>query len=370
MMPYSESISYLIEYIAQDHDDNKDHRYLARKSLIRIGEPAIAPLIESLRKENGSRLNNILGGSTTVITQIGKPSIPYLANALRDTNLTVKSMAVAALSHFKEAEAGKYMVNALYDKQLQYDTYGYRQYTVEGYLKQMGNVAVEPLLLLLKADDPDIRFSALKILGAIGEKKALKPLIKAIKYEKLKRPAIEALGGIKDRRAVRALIKLLKDDATDIRAWAVDALGSIGNKQAVPPLLELLETGKMTGGIIVALGKIGDRKIAHKIVPFLCDHNSQMRIVAAAALLNIAAPNSAAALVNALDDEEPIVRGYACEALRKITKVDCGYYSDTWRLWLERNRIPEIKEPEEETGILKQIYLFLNDLLWDIWIWF
>ncbi len=366
MMPYPESINYLVEYIAQDHNPRTDHRYLARNSLIRIGKSSVAPLIESLRKEKGRRLNNIRNEFIYIMRDIGTPSIYYLANAIKDTNTEVKRSAAKALSQFKEIEAVKALVDALYDKQVRHDA--------ERYLENMGTQAVKPLLPLMDEKDPDVRFSAFRILGTLGEKSALKPLLKALRDEKLERLAIEPLGGIKHRRVIKVLIKLLRDDKDYIRHNAINALGAIGNKKAVVPLLELLETEKnnnMQDRIISALGMIGDKKASQNIVVFLNHNNSQTRIKAAEALIKIAAPDSAVALVDALEDKEYIVRNYAYKALRKITKVDCGHYPDAWRLWIERNRIPETEEPEEEEiGVLKRIHLFLIDLLWDIWMWF
>ncbi|MEW6599360.1 MAG: DUF3859 domain-containing protein [Nitrospirota bacterium] len=338
MMPYPESISYLIEYIAQG---DKPRIYEARNSLIRIGELSVTPMIESLRKEKGMRLRNIQNEFKYIMREIGKPSITYLAKALKDKNPAVKRYAIEALSLLKAVEAVKPMVNALYDKDAQVRSYA------ESYLKDMGAQAVKRLLPLMNEKDPVVRLSALRILGTLGEERALDPLLKALGNDKLRSvasEAIEPLGGIKHSRALKTLIQLLKDDNSNIRHHAINALGSMGDNQAVTPLLELLETEKdinMLNRIINSLSLIGDKNASQKIIVFLNHDNSQTRIQAATALLKIAAPDSVAALVNALGDKESIVRDYSYKALKEITKIDCGFYPDAWRLWLERNKIPE-----------------------------
>jgi len=362
MIPCPESINYLIEYMAKDHDSGLNYTFLARESLIKIGVPAVKPLINSMSRADRRMFNNLHNEFRSITKGIGMQCLPCLADATRGGNLAVKRAAVNVISHFKVSDAAKPLADALHDRQLRYEC--------QRGLKEIGAPSIKHLLPLLDDDDSEVRFSALVTLGSLGEQRALKPLLKALKDEKLKGAAIDALGGVKEPRAARRLIKLLKDKNSYIRMRAAVSLGSIGDKIAIDPLLEMLDIDKENQNpIIGALGKLGAVNASPKIMLFLKHANDQTRITAAEALLNIASPSSAAALVDALDDQEYIVRDYAYNALKRITKADCGIYPDAWKLWLERNKIPEPPVTREEKGVFKRIFLFLTELFQQITTW-
>ncbi len=365
IMPYSESIRMLIDYIAEDHTQRLNYTYAARDSLIRIGEQSVIALIGSLKTAGGRRLFNIRNEFKYIVKAVGRSSLPHLAEAIKSPYIEAKRNAAEALSMFREPDAAAILASALFDRDLQHD--------VERYLKYIGPASVKPLLSLADEKNEEVRYSALTILGPLGEKSALKPLLKALKNDKLRSSAIEALGGIREAKAAKALLPFLKNENSSIRTQAANSLGLIGNAMAIEPLIDLLGTekdGNVQAGIIEALGKLHAGTASQAIIIFLHHENGQMRITAARSLLNIAAPDSAAALVEALDDRESIVRDYAYKALKKITRADCGFYPDAWRLWLERNTIPKPIETEQyETGILEYIAQFWAGLFRRLWAW-
>jgi len=96
----------------------------------------------------------------------------------------------------------------------------------------------------------------ISILGEIGDKHSVKPLIKALSYknEYNRQQAAEALGNIGDKRAVEPLIKVLKDKNLDVRYHASEALGKIGDRRAVKPLIDFymeLKSQKAEKGILL-----------------------------------------------------------------------------------------------------------------------
>ncbi|MBI5633975.1 MAG: DUF3859 domain-containing protein [Nitrospirae bacterium] len=359
MMSYPEAITYLIDYIAADHIPSLDYTYAARDSLIKLGEQSVIALISSLRTAGGRRLLRIRNEFKYVVKAVGRASFPHLANAIKSPIIEVKKNTAEALSLFRESDAASILVTALFDREIRHD--------IERYLRYIGQPSVKSLLHLTDEKNEDVRFSALTILGALGEKNALKPLIKALDNDKQRISAIEALGGIKEPKAVKALLPFLKDENANFRMQAVSSLGLIGDKIAIAPLVDMLGSENdhnAQAHIIEALGNLHARTASQNIIVFLKNENGQMRITAARSLLNIAAPDSAAALVEALDDQESIARDYAYSALKKITQADCGIYPDAWRLWLERNAIPEPAETQQdEMGILEYIAQFWAKLL-------
>jgi phage FluMu protein Com len=79
-------------------------------------------------------------------------------------------------------------------------------------LREYGTDAVEPLIALLRDDDPDARFGAAHTLGLIG-----------------------------DTRAVPQLINALSDPEPAVRWWAADALGKLRATDAKPEISKLLK---------------------------------------------------------------------------------------------------------------------------------
>ncbi|GAG35765.1 unnamed protein product, partial [marine sediment metagenome] len=112
-------------------------------------------------------------------------------------------------------------------------------------------------------------------LGKLGDRRAVVPLIQAIKGKtlNLKGPisfwgkpfwpeiAIEALGKIGEP-ALEPLIQALKDEDSQTRRWVVRVLGEIGDKRAVEPLIAALkdEDERVCCSAAEALGNFADIK--------------------------------------------------------------------------------------------------------------
>jgi len=87
-------------------------------------------------------------------------------------------------------------------------------------------------------------YSAAERLGDIGDKRAVEPLIRALKINdwRVRCNAIGSLVKIGDRRAVTPLIEQLEEDywpaVTENAAWA---LGEMGDKRAIEPLARAMQ---------------------------------------------------------------------------------------------------------------------------------
>lgn len=113
----------------------------------------------------------------------------------------------------------------------------------EGLLK-IGSAAARPLMdVLLKHRNSFIRRHAAMILGELGEKTALKPLMQALndRMPAVRWNAAIALGLLKDRRAVPMLKRQLKSKIWQLRVNSAISLGWIGDKRALRPLMLLLK---------------------------------------------------------------------------------------------------------------------------------
>ncbi|MDR2830004.1 MAG: HEAT repeat domain-containing protein [Methanobrevibacter sp.] len=119
-------------------------------------------------------------------------------------------------------------------------------------LEKKGAEAVEPLVdALLNNKNKDIKILAAKILGNIGDKKAINPLIATLSNpnKMVRREASTSLIKM-GNDAVEPLITVLENEDWRIRGAASWVLGSIGDKRAVEPLKALLndESGYVKSG--------------------------------------------------------------------------------------------------------------------------
>src|SRR5258708_4941317 len=108
-------------------------------------------------------------------------------------------------------------------------------------LVSMGTVALDEVIFLLSKGDENSRLEAAIVIGKIGEKKALEPLLKALSDSSpsVKNQVIYALGKLGDSRAYDALIDTLSNK--EIIPIVAKALGDLGDQRAITPLLNVLK---------------------------------------------------------------------------------------------------------------------------------
>jgi len=212
------------------------------------------------------------------------------------------------------------------------------------------NRDIEGLIKLLSSKDCITRKEAVVALKKIADKRALFPLIHALKYEKwhdkyavmasVRENAAEALGLLRDRSAVEPLIKALRtDEDKDVRWKSAWALGNTGDKNAVEPLIYALydEHWPIRRFAASALGKIGDKKSVGSLISALNDEDWHVRKYAALALGKIGDERAVKPLVNALSDSDSDVRWKAVAALGKMKNVAVkplieAFNSGNWRI--------------------------------------
>jgi len=127
-----------------------------------------------------------------------------------------------------------------------------------GLLEIRAEESFEPLLDLLTARgvSKDLKKTSIKILGFIGNDKAIESLIASLRDNNklVRREASTALSRMGEK-AVDPLIDILKDDDWRVRGAAAWALGKIGDKCAIEPLNALLddESGFVRSGAKFAI---------------------------------------------------------------------------------------------------------------------
>ena len=205
-------------------DPNSYVKDTAIDALNRIGEPAVAPLLEVL----DTKARNLIPDEDTGFTT----EYQYIASAYID-NLWMKkyrigtlSAAIQALGLIKSEDGVEPLIKALENEELQGEALAA--------LIEMRGVAVLPMLDALKNGTDEIRVKVADALGQIGDRRAIVPLIEALDndpYKEVKTLAAVGLGNMRARGksngAVFALTDALSyDDTTATNA--AEALGKIG----------------------------------------------------------------------------------------------------------------------------------------------
>ena len=142
--------------------------------------------------------------------------------------------------------------------------------------------------------DDSVRRKAAWALGLIGDKRAVKPLVNALKDEDrgVREAAVRALGKI-GGPAVNLLTQALKDKEWEFRMSVIEALRRMG-ESAIDPLIQGLEDGDsdLRNYSAVVLGLIGDEKAAEPLTKALNDENREVQEAAKEALQKIKAKES------------------------------------------------------------------------------
>lgn len=137
-------------------------------------------------------------------------------------------------------------------------------------LERQGPYAVEAVGRLTSDPDPDVAMFACQVLGGIGSVEATPSLLVALARPEvnLRQAAAEAAGRLRARDTVPALISLMEREPW-LQLAAVDALGAIGDERAVEPLLALVPESFVAAPALDALRRIGSSTPLARLLPLL-----------------------------------------------------------------------------------------------------
>jgi len=257
------------------------------------------------------------------LVKIGEPAVKPLITALEHRDANVRASAAWVLGTLNDSRAVEPVIGALGDNDPAVRAAGA---VALGQLNDRR--AVEPLIGALRDRDMTARRAAATALGQLNDSRAVEPLIGALRDRegRVRDAAARALGMLKDERAVEPLIRALGDkDPLGGAAAAAIALGEIGDSRAVKPLIGLLEVGRSSKddgslrafSVATALGKIGEPAV-EPLIAILGHENSEARANAAMALGTTKDTRAVEPLIAALEDEDQSVRASAAGALGQI----------------------------------------------------
>lgn len=159
---------------------------------------------------------------------------------------------------------------------------------------------------------------------ALKAKGDIRGLTAALRYREdvdVRKSAAKALGELGDQKAVEALIKALEDEVNSVRLSVISALGLLKDERAIKPLIAILKNRKEHPSwqweAAKSLAQIGTPALS-PLVEALQHSDASVRLKAAASLGWIGDVAAIKALITALDDKDDVVRRNAGDALVKI----------------------------------------------------
>jgi len=220
----------------------------------------ISSLIKNLGHPDAARRR----AAAEALAEGDERAVYPLIKALRDDNYGVQDAAINSLMQIKE-EITAYMVLPLLREE------AFLRNTALMILREMGQIAVPLLPVLLKDKDddirkfaldiihdvqycgypekliemltgdpnPNVRASAAKTLGTLNHREAVPHLVAALNDEEWVRfSVLEALTLLRDENSVDSILTLMTNPSEAIRLATIEVLGKIGSPKAHSRLLE------------------------------------------------------------------------------------------------------------------------------------
>jgi HEAT repeat protein len=185
--------------------------------------------------------------------------------------------------------------------------------------------AVPPLVKALDDSHYAVRGAAAIAIGSLGDLGAVEALVKVAADEEawVRAEVMKALGRLRAATALETVVKALDDADWKVRYQAARAAGMLGDSRAIFPLARVIEAG-IDGSEVIEVAKKSILKLAPSAT--VADIEARLktnvdkheRAQAAVVLGVIGNKEAVPALIGALADAEPYVRGFAALALASL----------------------------------------------------
>jgi serine/threonine protein kinase/HEAT repeat protein len=304
--PAAEAVPALMAALEDNMSGIRDWAAMALGSIGPAAKEALPALLVALRDTN-TFLRAAAAGAIGAIGTAAESAIPDLINAIKDENRNVRCRAAEALGEMGSLARGalSVLLEALEDRDvsaadaasaaLRKIIGGPAAVVVEPAMPPSSSTAGADLVRALKDKDRDVRWRAAIALGET--------------------PA--------SSEVVLALVEAIEDPDDTVRWEAVKALGKLGSgaKEAVPALAAALYDEDEifrhhAASALAAMGPDAEAAVPALIRAFR--HTPEGEPVQVVEALIRIGRGAVAALVEALKDENPRIRGKAAETLTRI----------------------------------------------------
>lgn len=228
----------------------------SKKALVGMGKDAVPYLLDKLSTQDAREMWTLI----EILGKIGEPAVMPLIDSLKSGNKDVVKLSSRILGDIKDKRAVAPLIEIL-DK----EDFNTRGYACESLGKIGDTTAFTHVSFCLKDSVEVVRKSAAVALGKLKDKRAIPNLISGLSdpHFSVRMTSASALVEIR-KPSVKPLIKLLNKLKTDTIAvhLAIESLGKLKNKRATSTLLKKLGSKDWTtrAYTVEALGKIGGKK--------------------------------------------------------------------------------------------------------------
>lgn len=242
-------------------DPQKLVRMSALAGVAQMGSPPdIKPVVKLLRDPD----LNVQHRAIDALVQWKHPdTLTELLPLLQDDSEYIRRGAVEVLNAIADTQSIKQLLSAIKDSD-----WWVRERASDALIKIGGPRVVEAMLGLIKDDDEYIRRTAIEVINASGDESAFDQVLEALEDSDwwVRERAIDALATMGSDKSLPLLYKALAKDEYTRRA-AVRALGQIGNRGAIKELLPLLQDPDETvrKETLQALAALASEAHAHPI---------------------------------------------------------------------------------------------------------
>jgi HEAT repeat protein len=179
---------------------------------------------------------------------------------------------------------------------------------------------LDTIIKIIDAEETEISVveNLLTIVSNEKDSRALKSVLARLDEPNLQLAAVKALGRIGGKDIAARLVPLINARDHEIQLAAINALGHLSDKSSVTPLILLL-TGSRDDirlAAVEALGQFNDERVVAALIERLNDPNSDVRRAVLDALHRLRKSEYRDIYISKLDDDSPTVRVSAARHIR------------------------------------------------------
>ena len=295
----------------------------AAAGLVKIGEPAITPLIKVLRDNSLDEWSR--RKASWVIRDINSTkAVEPLIEILVDTQFDpqIRAHAANVLGRLGSEKAVDPLAQVVESEHT-----AVRNSAVLALARLKSEKAIGPLTRSLNDENFMVRLNAVGGLGSLDTDKVIDPLIRAVKDENdvVRASAIKNLAKFRSEKVVDIIIDALKDSMWSVRHTAKEILLKMGlaDCDKVTALMRD-KNGRTRWNVLHLIGKSGAKDNTGLFINALKDPDWMVRNEAAVALSRIKGSEHIGKLIKLLDNKNPDVREESAWILGELKAVEAA----------------------------------------------
>ena len=199
-----------------------------------------------------------------------------------------------------------------------------RAFAVKGLAALKDRSALPVLMPLLSSGERSVLIETVRALGRIGDPASAAPLLKIIRDAaadpQVRLEAVGAIGGIHHQDVGDALLDVLADPTPAVRGAALRSLAAVDRENFVTVLSGLDPDAhwNVRAALATVLGTLPAENGLPRLEAMLNDADQRVIPFAIAALVKLKPPTAAAALIERLKADDPVVRLAAAEGIGEL----------------------------------------------------